>query len=98
MTLRISLVVVFVLICAIAEDAIARPKRVNGGGASNGAELGDPEGIWVAPEEEEGGHEEEEEDHGEHEHEGDASLEGIVFNPGDPAPLHLRITTPPLRK
>ena len=62
----------------------------DGDGASNGAELGDPEGTWMvgdpAPE---GNDDGEEEDHGEHGHEGDASLAGKVFNPGDPT------STPP---
>ena len=82
----------------------------DGDGASNGAELGDPEGTWVVgdpnptgDDDEEGeDHDDgedddgdggdddgEEEDHGEHGHEGDASLAGKVFNPGDPT------STPP---
>ena len=75
----------------------------DGDGVSNGAELGDPDGTWVVgdpdPEGGENGEEEdhgdgddddgEEEDHGEHGHEGDSSLAGKVFNPGDPT------STPP---
>ena len=69
----------------------------DGDGASNGAELGDPEGTWMVgdPDPEGDGegegedHDGEEEDHTEHEHEGDSSLAGTVFNPGDPT------STPP---
>ena len=62
----------------------------DGDGASNGVELGDPEGAWVAGDPDpEGDDDGEEEDHGEHGHEGDSTLEGKVFNPGDPT------STPP---
>ncbi len=105
----------------------------DGDGASNGAELGDPDGTWVVGDPNPTGddhdadgddhdadgddhdadgddhdadgddhdadgddhdadgddHDAEEEDHTEHDHEGDASLAGQVFNPGDPA------STPP---
>ena len=88
----------------------------DGDGASNGAELGDPEGTWVAGDPDPTGDDDgegedhdgeeadhdgedddgdgsdddgEEEDHGEHGHEGDDSLAGKVFNPGDPT------STPP---
>ena len=84
----------------------------DGDGASNGAELGDPDGTWVVGDPDptgddddgDGDHDGEEEDHGdgddddgdggdddgeeedhtEHGHEGDSSLAGKVFNPGDP--------------
>ena len=79
----------------------------DGDGASNGAELGDPDGTWVVGDADPTGddydadgddhdadgdgddHDAEEEDHTEHDHEGDASLAGKVFNPGDPT------STPP---
>ena len=76
----------------------------DGDGASNGAELGDPEGTWVVGDpnptgdhdgegdhdDGEGeGHDDDGEDHTEHDHEGDSSLAGKVFNPGDPT------STPP---
>ena len=62
----------------------------DGDGVSNGAELGDPDGTWVAGDADPAGDDDsEEEDHGEHGHEGDASLAGKVFNPGDPT------STPP---
>ena len=62
----------------------------DGDGASNGAELGDPDGTWVAGDPDPAGDDDsEEEDHGEHDHEGDSSLAGKVFNPGDPT------STPP---
>ena len=62
----------------------------DGDGASNGVELGDPDGTWVAGDPDPVGDDDsEEEDHGEHGHEGDSSLEGKVFNPGDPT------STPP---
>ena len=63
----------------------------DGDGASNGVELGDPEGTWVVGNPDPAGDDDsEEEDHTEHEHEGDSSLAGQVFNPGDPT------STPPL--
>ena len=62
----------------------------DGDGASNGAELGDPDGTWVAGNPDPAGDDDSEgEDHTEHEHEGDSSLAGQVFNPGDPT------STPP---
>ena len=71
----------------------------DGDGASNGAELGDPDGAWVIGDPNPTGeddhaadgddHAAEEEDHTEHDHEGDTSLAGKVFNPGDPT------STPP---
>ena len=62
----------------------------DGDGASNGAELGDPDGTWmVGDPDPEGDDDGEEEDHTEHDHEGDSTLEGKVFNPGDPT------STPP---
>ena len=123
----------FLTAAGAAGDVIWGPELAaldsDGDGASNGAELGDPEGAWVvgdpdpgrddddgqedhgeeddadeeedhhgedddADEEEddhgeENGDDGEEEDHGEHGHEGDSTLEGKVFNPGDPA------STPP---
>ena len=117
----------FLTAAGAAGDVIWGPELAaldsDGDGASNGAELGDPEGTWVvgdpdpgrddddgeegdhgeegdADEEEddhgeengddgEGDDDGEEEDHGEHGHEGDTTLEGKVFNPGDPT------STPP---
>ena len=58
----------------------------DGDGASNGAELGDPDGTWVVVV---GDPDPEGDDDGEHDPEGDSSLEGKVFNPGDPT------STPP---
>ena len=90
----IEIVTNFLTEAGPAGDVIWGPELAaldsDGDGASNGAELGDPEGTWVAgnpdPEGEDDG---EEEDHGEHGHEGDSSLAGKVFNPGDPT------STPP---
>ena len=108
----------FLTAAGAAGDVIWGPELAaldsDGDGASNGAELGDPEGTWVVGdsdpgranddgEEEDHGEEDDadeedhgeenvdngEEDHGEHGHEGDSTLEGKVFNPGDPA------STPP---
>lgn len=53
----------------------------DGDGASNGAELGDPDGTWVVGEPDPTADDRGDED--------DASLAGEVFNPGDPA------STPP---
>ena len=51
----------------------------DGDGASNGAELGDPDGTWVVGDPSPAGED----------HEGDPSPAGQVFNPGDPT------STPP---
>ncbi|MYA24291.1 MAG: hypothetical protein F4Z30_16610 [Gemmatimonadetes bacterium] len=122
----LEIVTNFLTAAGPAGDVIWGPELADldsdGDGASNGAELGDPEGTWMVgdpdptgdddgeeddhgeeedPEEEEDhthgeeddhGEEEdpeEEEDHTEHDHEGDSSLAGKVFNPGDPT------STPP---
>ena len=90
----IEIVTNFLTAAGPAGDVLWGPELAaldsDGDGASNGAELGDPEGTWVVgdpdPTEDDDG---EEEDHTEHEHEGDSSLEGKVFNPGDPT------STPP---
>ena len=59
----------------------------DGDGASNGAELGDPEGTWVVVVD--ASPEGDEDDHGEHGHEGDSSLEGRFSTPATQrAPRH----------
>lgn len=121
----LEIVTNFLTAAGPAGDVIWGPELAaldsDGDGASNGAELGDPEGTWMVgdpdPTGDEEGEEEdhddgeddgeeddhdgadddgdggdddgEEEDHGEHGHEGDSSLAGKVFNPGDPT------STPP---
>lgn len=64
----------------------------DGDGASNGAELGDPDGTWVVGDPNpEGAHTEDaEEDHDEETHDDGDSRTEKVFNPGDPE------STPPL--
>ena len=88
----------FLTAAGAAGDVIWGPELAaldsDGDGVSNGAELGDPDGTWVVgdanPEGDDDGEDDgEEEDHGEHGHEGDSSLAGKVFNPGDPT------STPP---
>lgn len=64
----------------------------DGDGATNGAELGDPDGTWVVGDPNpEGTHDDDvEEDHDEETHDEGDSTAGQVFNPGDPD------STPPL--
>ena len=73
----------FLTAAGAAGDVLWAPELAaldsDGDGASNGAELGDPNGTWVV-----GDPNPEGEDH-----QGDSSLEEKVFNPGDPA------STPP---
>ena len=89
----LEIVTNFLTAAGPAGDVIWGPELAaldsDGDGASNGAELGDPDGTWVVGDAAPEGDDSEEEDHTEHDHEGDSSLAGQVFNPGDPT------STPP---